>query len=280
MQNSSINPLVSIVIPVYNGEKYIEESLNSCLNQTYSNIEIIVVNDASTDSTLNILNKYHKNDKRIRVITVSKKENLGQVINEGIRASEGVYIARMDADDIMYQDRIEKQVAFLEANPKTILVGGQLDIIGEDGNITGSRNYSLDDKELRRNLFLFQPFAHPAVMIRKSSLEEIGLYPEDTKKVEDTKLMFLLSQVGEFANLPDTVLKYRVTFETESQAKMIEHFNKTNQARVWAIKKLGMKPSFREIILWNCQKIIVNILKFLPNKLFFSIFELGRNIIK
>ena len=143
--------LVSIVIPVHNGEKYIKESIDSCLAQTYSNIEIIVVDDKSTDSTLEILKEY---GEKIKVFPVEKQNGLGNVINIGIRASKGKYIARMDADDIMCPDRIEKQVAYLENNPSCVAVGGQIDIIDADSNITGHREYAQNDKDLKKNKLL------------------------------------------------------------------------------------------------------------------------------
>ena len=269
--------VVSIVIPVHNGEKYIKESIDSCLAQTYSNIEILVVDDKSTDSTLEILKGY---GEKITVLPVEKQNGLGNVINIGIRASKGKYIARMDADDIMYPDRIEKQVEYLENNPSCVAVGGQIDIINENSDITGHREYAQNDKDLKKNRFLFQPFAHPAVTLRKSTLEEIGLYPEDMWKVEDVKLFLILSTKGEFANLPDTVLKYRMTFQTESQSKMVEHFKLTNDMRNWAIQNLDIKPTFREYVIWNMQKVGVRILSILPPTLFMKVFEISRKIFK
>ena len=271
------NPLVSIVIPVHNGEQYIKESIDSCINQTYHEIEIIVVDDKSEDSTLRILGEY---GERIIVIPVEKQNGLGNVINIGIRASKGKYIARMDADDVMYPTRIEKQVEYLESNPNCVAVGGQIDIIDINSKITGHREYALHDKDLKKNRFIFQPFAHPAVTLRKSTVEEIGLYPENMWKVEDVKFFLTLSTKGEFANIPNTVLKYRMTFNTESQSKMVDHFNKTSDIRKWAIKELGIKPTNRELIIWNLQKIGVRILSVLPPALFMKTFELVRKIVK
>jgi glycosyltransferase involved in cell wall biosynthesis len=270
---------VSVVIPVHNGEKYIKEALDSCINQTYEDIEIIVVDDKSTDNTLDILKEYESNDK-VKILAVEKQNGLGNVINIGIRASKGKYIARMDADDIMYPDRITKQVEYLEAHPSCVAVGGQIDIVDADSNITGHREYAQLDKDLKKNRFLFQPFAHPAVTLRKSTLEEIGLYPEDMWKVEDVKLFLTLSTKGEFANLSDTVLKYRMTFQTESQSKMVDHFRKTSEVRNWAIKELGIRPTFREYVIWNIQKVGVSILSILPPTLFMKAFELSRKILK
>ena len=274
MQN---NPLISIVIPVHNGEKYIKESLDSCLGQTYQDSEIIVVNDASADGTLEILKEY---GDRIKIITVEKQNGLGNVINIGIKESKGKYIARMDADDVMYPTRLEKQVEYMENNPDCVAVGGQIDIIDSNSNVTGHREYVLEESKIKRNMFIYQPFAHPAVMLRKSSAEEVGLYPEDLWKVEDVKFFFLLSKLGTFANLPDTVLKYRLSFNTQSQSNMLEHFKKTVEIRKWAKKDLGIKPSFRESVIWLFQEIGVRLLSLLPPKIFMGVFELSRKLFK
>lgn len=271
------NPLVSIVIPVHNGEKYIKESIDSCLNQTYNNIEIIVVDDKSEDRTLEILKEY---GQKLTVIPVEKQNGLGNVINIGIRESKGKYIARMDADDIMYPTRIEKQVQYLESNPNCVAVGGQIDIIDENSNITSHREYAIEDRDIKKNRFLFQPFAHPAVTLRKSTIESIGLYPENIWKVEDVKFFLILSTKGEFHNLKDTVLKYRMTYKTESQSKMLDHFKKTNEIRNWAIKELKIKPTVREYVIWNIQKVGVYILSIFPPTLFMKSFELFRKLFK
>lgn len=271
------NSLVSIVIPVHNGEIYIREALESCLKQTYQNIEIIVVDDKSEDNTLNILKEY---GEKITVLPVEKQNGLGNVINIGIRASKGKYIARMDADDIMLPERIQKQVEYLENNTNCVAVGGQIDIIDQDGKVIGHREYALKDRDLKKNRFLFQPFAHPAVTLRKDVLEDIGLYPEDMWKVEDVRLFLILSTKGEFANLPDTVLKYRMTFKTESQSKMLDHFRKTNEIRKWAIGELNIKPTFREYVIWNMQKIGVRILSIFPSSVFMKSFEVFRRVVK
>jgi hypothetical protein len=117
-------------------------------------------------------------------------------------------------------------------------------------------------------------------MLRRSALEDVSLYPENIWKVEDVKLFFLLSKEGEFHNIEDTVLKYRVTFKTESQSTMVDHFKKTNEVRRWAIKELGIKPTFREYIIWNLQKVAVPILSLLPHSLFMRCFELSRKVFK
>lgn len=274
------NPLVSIIIPVHNGEKYVRETLDSCIDQAYQNIEIIIVNDDSKDGTLDILREYEKKDNRIQVISVSKQNGLGNVINIGIRQSKGEYIARIDADDAMYPTRLEKQVEYLNSNPKCVAVGGQIDIIDAQSKITGHREYAIEDKDIKKNMFLFQPFAHPAVTLRRSAVEAVGLYPENLWKVEDVKFFFLLSKQGEFHNIQDTVIKYRMTFDTQSQSKMVDHFKKTNEVRRWAIKELNIKPSVGQYIKWKIETVGVYCLSILPPKMFMGVFEMARKLFK
>jgi hypothetical protein len=129
-------------------------------------------------------------------------------------------------------------------------------------------------------MFIFQPFAHPAVMLRRSAVESVGLYPEDLWKVEDVKFFFLMSQEGLFANLPDTVLKYRMSFDTESQSKMVDHFRKTHDMRKWVVKNLGIRPSFRESVIWFLQRVVVLFVGFLPGRVFMRVYEFGRKVVK
>lgn len=273
-------PLISVVIPVHNGEKYVKEALESVLNQTYENVEIIVVDDKSTDSTLSILSTLEKRHPSLKVIEAEKQNGLGDVINIGIRASTGKYIARLDADDLMYPDRLEKQAEFMENNPDVVVVGGQIDIIDESGKVIGKREYATDDRDIKKNQFLFQPFAHPAVMMRKSALEEVGLYPEGVWKIEDVMLFFKLRQVGKFANLSDTVINYRTSTKSQSQGDLIGHFKETEKARRWAIKELGIKPTIRERLIWFFEKIGVRILSLLPQKVYIRVFHTVRKVLK
>ncbi len=134
---------------------------------------------------------------------------------------------------MLYPTRIEKQIEYLENNHNCVAVGGQIDIINDRSEITGHREYALDDSDIKKNMFLFQPFAHPAVTLRRSAVESVGLYPENMWKVEDVKFFFLLSKQGEFHNIQDTVIRYRMTFDTQSQSKMVDHFKKTNKIRKW-----------------------------------------------
>ena len=289
-QNNTINadinsvnplPLVSIVIPVHNGEKYIQQALESCFSQSYSNYEVIVVDDKSTDMTVTLLKQYLSIHPNLKVILAEKQNGLGNVINIGIKNSNpnAKYIARMDADDIMYPKRLETQVAYMEDHSDCVAVGGQIDIIDGDGHITGERKYALEDGKIKGNMFIFSPFAHPAVMLRKDAVVQVGYYPENMWKVEDVKFFFILSQAGRFANLDDKVLKYRVTFNTESQSDIVGHFKKTDEIRKWARSELHIEPSIKELVIWKLESVGVRILSLLPEKYVMNVFGFIRKVL-
>jgi len=202
-------PLVSILITTYNSEKYIKECLESILNQTYKNLEIIIIDDCSKDNTLNILKEYK--DNRIKIY--SNKHNLGisKNLNKGLNKCNGEYIAIMDSDDWSYPDRIKKQVKLMEDNQKTILCGGYMDICDENLNYKTTRTYPTTDKEIRKIILRYNPISHPAIMWRKEKLLKTNLYPLWTKNTcHDYALVLEASQYGELRNIPEPLIKYRV----------------------------------------------------------------------
>ncbi len=125
-------PLVSVVMSVYNGERFLREAIESILSQTFRDFEFIIVNDGSTDGTAGILNSYALSDSRVRVF---EQENMGQCAsdNRGCSLARGKYIARMDSDDVSMRDRLERQIAFLENHEKVGLLGGAVEIIDDRG---------------------------------------------------------------------------------------------------------------------------------------------------
>ncbi len=271
---------ISIIIPVHNGEKYLDLALESVLNQTFKHWECIIIDDESNDKTQEIIEKYTRKDERFLSIRCDKQESLGNVLNIGIENSHCEYIVRMDADDIMSPTRLDHQFSYMENNPDVIICGGQIDLINAKGEVIGHREYSLSDCELKKNIFLFSPFAHPAVIIRKKPLIDVGMYPRDLIKVEDIKLWYLLYKKGEFANISNTVLKYRVRDNSESLSNIYNHFLLTDKLRKEIIKEEILIPDFRQKVLMVIQRIIIRIVRYLPNNLFMKIFELGRMTLK
>jgi len=203
------SPLVSVVIPVYNAEKYIEEALESILNQTYKNLEIIVSNDGSTDNSIAKVKKYK--DKRIQIVEAPKNQGVSAALNRGVLASTGKYIAIMDADDWSYPYRIEKQVKLMEENPKVVLSSGDMDMCDEEMNFMKTRKYPLTNSEIRKVLLKYDPIVHAACIWRREALLKTDLYPLYVKNTcHDYCVIFQIAEYGEFKNLPISLLKCRI----------------------------------------------------------------------
>lgn len=180
-----MNPLVSIILPVFNSEHFIGDCIESIFGQSYKNIELIVINDGSTDKTIDQLLKYK--NKNLKIIN-QKNIGIAASINKGIMNSSGEYIARIDADDICYPQRISKQVNYLEVNKNIAALGTYADLIDESGNLVGE----VCRKNENNGDFLFSMLErrtiilHPSVMIRKSVLKKVNYYDEYVK-IDDKK---------------------------------------------------------------------------------------------
>ncbi len=204
------NPLVSVVMSVYNSEKYLKEAIESILNQTYTNFEFIIVNDGSTDSSLDIIQEYMKKDERIVLISRDNK-GLPYSLNEGIEKAKGRYIARMDADDISLPARLEEQVEFMEKNENIGIFGTWAEVFGENKK-TKLLKHPVAHDELKVKLLFSVCFAHPTVMIRKYILDKYNLkYNLDYLNAQDYELWSQISEVNMMANIPKILLKYRIS---------------------------------------------------------------------
>jgi len=211
-------PLISVVLPVYNGGKYLVEAIESILNQTYKNFEFIILNDGSTDNSLSIIKKYAFNDNRIIIVD---RENRGLIttLNEGINLAKGKYIARMDADDISLPVRFEKQFEYMESNNLDIC-GGDFLIINEEGENIGLSIVPKNIEEIILTLGFNVPFAHPSVFMRNSFLiKNKLLYGKNGKKyAEDLDMWFMMFNAGgNFGNLDGEILKYRIVSTSMSR---------------------------------------------------------------
>lgn len=202
-------PKVSVLMSVYNGEKYLRQSIESILNQIYHDFEFIIINDGSTDKSLEIINSY--SDSRIRLVN---QKNCGLTIslNKAIQLSRGQYLARMDADDISLQERLKHQVDFLDSYPNYGLVGVSFLIIDHQSSIINAAPLLLDDCELRRQLLFEDPLAHGGVMIRKTDLSRVGppFYRNEAGSAEDYDLWSRLAQVTLMSNLSQILYMYRI----------------------------------------------------------------------
>ena len=191
---------------VYNGEDYLREAIESILKQTFRGFEFIIVNDGSTDRSLEIVKLY--SDFRI-VLIDQQNTGLSKALNNGIKVAKGKYIARMDADDISMPERLKLQVEFLEQNPLVIALGSNAEIIEKKGNYVYTSNQLLEWNQIKNKLPQ-TPFFHSSTMYRKNSFESVGGYPE-IYRIEDVVFFNKLSRIGELRNLQEVLIKYRLT---------------------------------------------------------------------
>ena len=205
-----MTPLVSVIMPTYNAERFLASAIESVLTQDYSDFEFIVVEDASTDATHIIIQHYANLDSRVRVLRNEGNRSVSYSRNRGILASSGEYIATFDSDDLCMPDRLSTQVRRMEKHGELGVIGSSIFLIDERNRVMGFRRYPTDDQQLRRNMFKFSPFAAPSTMIRKTILVNAGLYDEQLGPGEDIDLWFRIGRIAKFANCPETLLKYRL----------------------------------------------------------------------
>lgn len=204
MKNPS-PPLVSVLLPVYNGAAYLAEAIESVLTQTFRDFELLVIDDGSSDESLAIAQSYA--DARIKVITKTSHQGLIDSLNQGLELAKGKYIARMDADDISLPTRFEKQVRFMDKHPKVGVCGTDIQYIGK----TTTFCYPKSHGEILSAIFFNQAiFCHPSVFIRNEVLQKHQLkYPTKYIHSEDYALWLELSECCQLANLPEVLLLYR-----------------------------------------------------------------------
>lgn len=201
--------LVTIIMPVYNAELYLRETIESILAQSYRNFIFMIINDGSTDQTEKIILEYK--DERIRYIVNEKNLGIVKTLNKGIALSHTKYIARMDADDICDTKRLEQQINIMEKDSQIALLGTWAELIDEQGRIVGKLTPYTDDKSIRTALLFSNIFVHSSVMIRRSILENNSWkYDESHKAVEDYGLWIKISNQYKVEILPEMLLKYRL----------------------------------------------------------------------
>jgi glycosyltransferase involved in cell wall biosynthesis len=254
-------PQVSVIMPVYNAQDYLPEAIESILRQTYKNFEFIIVDDASTDRSWQIIRKYERaNPGIIRAIRLTKNLNCGgdACANAGFRKARGKYIARMDADDIAHPDRLLRQVQYLEKHRRIIVLGTQAYVINKEGKITGEKSEPTTDKDIRENYFIFHPMIHPSVMIRRRLLpKRKNLYKISYNANNDLLTFFGLLQKGQFANLPEKLLYYRIHGHNDSLIDPKGRFLNTVKIRWYAWRRLGYRPSLKALLINLLQAIII-----------------------
>jgi glycosyltransferase involved in cell wall biosynthesis len=254
-------PLVSVVITIYNEEQFITSALQSILDQTYSNLEIIVVDDASTDTTPSIIESFAKIDTRIRPYYRKKNTGVCHCSNFAFTKVQGDYIVRMDADDVSMPDRIEKQVLFMESHSDVVICGTQSRLINEYGKHIGTLSYPIDHNKIYIALFMVNPILHPSCIyrtevVRKHSIQYDSNYPVGN----DLILLFDFLKYGKLANLPEELLLYRMVSDSITHKDPKQSFWETVKVRHRAVKQKAYTPSPLGVATHIVEMIIVGLI--------------------
>jgi glycosyltransferase involved in cell wall biosynthesis len=214
-ENFMRSPVISVVMSVYNGQKYLRESIDSILNQTYKNFEFTIINDGSEDNSLDMLLEYQTRDNRVLIVN---QNNIGltRSLNRGIKVAASEYIARQDADDISLPTRLEKQLNYMENHPEVAVIGCLGDIFNANGILQTSKALKYSREGIKRHLASKNLFMHGSAMMRKSCLAKVGFYREFFRHSQDYDLWLRLSQYFDIAILPEHLYQYRITAEAIS----------------------------------------------------------------
>jgi glycosyltransferase involved in cell wall biosynthesis len=218
--DSIAKPKVTVLMPVYNGARFLAEAMESILGQTFADFEFLIINDGSTDDSLEIIHSFQ--DLRINQVNNGRNMGLIYTLNRGIDLAQGEYIARMDCDDISLPKRLERQVAFMDQHPEMGVCGTWAEFV----NPPGGYWFPSDHESIVAGLQFTCWLVHPSIIFRASILREHHLYYNPAyQHAEDLDLWFRMSKVTRLANVPEVLLKYRIhpdqisqKFSSEQQA--------------------------------------------------------------
>lgn len=204
-------PCLSVLMSVYNGMPNLERAMESIATQSFGDFEFLIIDDASTDGSRELLEKWEAEDERIRLILNETNRGLGYSLDKGVKEARGEWIARMDDDDIACPNRLKKQLKFIEENPGTDILGGWAVEIDEDGNPMRLRQVPTSHEDIVRLIWTI-PVIHPTVMFRRRAIQQVGSYDAALRRRQDYDLWFRCAAAGlRFANIPEPLIHYRFT---------------------------------------------------------------------
>lgn len=233
-------PRVTVLMPVYNGERYLREAMESILQQTFDDFEFLIINDGSTDSTANIVGSY--SDKRIKLIHNDGNQGLVASLNKGLALARGEFIARMDADDISRSERLALQVRFMDANPLVGVCGSWVQFFPK----SNSKIWKLPEssEEIRCWQFHSVGVAHPSVMLRRQLFMEHELvYDEHYRHIEDFELWGRAIRIMDFANIQKVLLNYRISPGRICTTYGDKQLAAIAPLRLQRVRELGIEPT-------------------------------------
>jgi glycosyltransferase involved in cell wall biosynthesis len=222
------NPTISVVMPAHAQVKYIEDAIQSILNQSWADFELLVINDRLSQDAVTRIERISSSDQRVKFYK-SDGAGISEALNKGISLSKGKYIARMDSDDISEKFRLEHQVLFMQSHPEVGILGTQINYISQDGKQTGQSRFPTSHKKIAKELSFYNCIAHPTVMIRKSVIDIIGQYDSKYDGSEDYELWIRAIEKTSIRNLGTPLLQYRESDSqvTKSNSRIIDRQEKS-----------------------------------------------------
>lgn len=235
--------LVTVILPVHDAEAYVAEAIESILGQTCADFELLVIDDGSTDRSVEVVQGYR--DPRVRLLRNPENIGISATLNRGLDAATGVYVARMDADDVSLPERLQKQVDFLDRNPDIGLAGAGMELFGAaEGAVVAPR---ADPDAVASSLPFFNPICHPSVMMRASVFREAALrYDPSFPHAEDYELWTRAARATRLANLPEILIRYRKHAAAVSAVHRAAQRATTGRIRRRELAALGIDPSAAE----------------------------------
>lgn len=247
-----LNPKITVVMPVYNGEKYLDMAINSILNQTFTDFELIMVDDSSTDNSVKIINSYQ--DQRIKLIKNNVNLGIPKSRNKCLQESLGEYVAFLDCDDYAYPSRLAEQFEFMEKNPDFGMVGSWVELMDENSDFTGEV-WKMEEPEQKIpcRLLFHNYFANSAVFVRRSALCDVEIngqfFKEDYPNAQDYDLWVRISKKFKVWNIQKVLIKYRVHSSGASvkAANLVEKL--ASRIVTYQLNDLGIEPTAKELEL-------------------------------
>lgn len=219
-------PRISVVMACYNAEHYLADAIASIMNQSFGDFEFIILNDGSTDATLEIIKKNAQEDSRIRVISSERNQGISVTVNHGLREARAEWVALMDDDDIAYPERLQKQLDYLGREPDIVCIGAFPLMVDERCNpITVLDIYHEHHEDIERQLLAGHGWAFlaPTALVRRDAALKVGGYREDLRTSMDLDFFLKIGEIGKLANVPEVLYEYRV------HAKSVTHAKKKGQ---------------------------------------------------
>lgn len=281
VNNTVHHPKVSIIMPVFNAAGYLPAALDSIGKQTYTNWELIVVNDCSTDNSAEIVRAFKKqHPRKVKLIDLNTNLNTGgdTATNMGIPHAKGELIAKMDADDIAHPKRLEKQVAYLREHPEIDVLGTNATVINTHGTVIGEKTVPLTHEEIYQEYIYFHPMIHPTLMFRRKLIKRNSFYKIKYPLANDYYTLFrLICRGHKFANLPDKLLYYRI-YGANSSLKNIKKGVLSAMYVKWDMIRNHNYPVTAMVVLKNLIQAAVAFT--LPQRVSFYLYLISKGIMK